>query len=427
MKVTLEELAQPFLIRIVEEDKEAIGAKVNEIWEAKKDSIMMDGFRKGKVPQALAEKTQGFEKLYRPYIDELITTAIENVNKQHNVTVMDLQQIYPEKLDKTGIVMQAVAYLKPSVVELYYHDLTATKQDSEATESEIDAQIEALREQNALVVPVTDRTVQFGDTVVMSYTGSQKDANGKLVPFAGGSASRQTVVLHEGSFIPGFGEQVVGMGMDESKTFTVVFPENYHATHLAGKEATFDLTVHEIKMRNLPSLDDEFAQIYNKTTFGDLKASIAESIKERKQAFNQTKTETEICLELVRRAKINPLPQIMVQKRLDTLLAQEAGNVGMSPEEYLKQRKLDRATFDRGYYNVALRDLKVQLVLDYIATKENLEATAEELASYVSSEADRLGYTVEQIGTMATMDQLNAQVRLRKAYDYLLSVVTYTE
>jgi trigger factor len=388
---------------------------------------MMDGFRKGKVPQNLAEKTQGFEKLYRSYIDELITSAIENVNKQHNVTVMDLQQIYPEKLDKTGIVMQAVAYLKPSVLELDYQNLTATKQDSEPTETEVNTHIEGLREQNALVIPVTNRPVQFGDTVVMSYTGSQKDANGRLVPFAGGSASRQTVTLLEGSFIPGFGEQVVGMNLDESKTFTVTFPENYHATNLAGKEASFDLTIHEVKTRNLPALDDEFAQIYNKATFAELKASIADSIRERKQAFNQTKTETEICLELVRRAKISPLPQTMVQKRLDTLLAQEAGNVGMASEEYLKQRKLDRATFDRGYYNIALRDLKVQLVLDYIATKENLEASAEELASYVSSEADRLGYTVEQISTMATMEQLNAQVRLRKAYDYLLSVVTYTE
>ena len=229
MKAVLEEMAQPYLIRIIEEDKEAISSKLNEIWSSKKNSVMLDGFRKGKVPQNLAEQKLGFENLYRPYIDELIQDAINKVNNENEVTIMDLQQIVPEKLDKNGIVMQAVAYLKPTVSELDYSKVEVTKLDNEATDEEVSLQLSSLQEQNALVAPVTDRGVEFGDIVVLSYEGSLPDDKGTLVPFEGGKAENQQLTLTQGAFIPGFGEEIIGMKTNEDKVFTVTFPENYGA------------------------------------------------------------------------------------------------------------------------------------------------------------------------------------------------------
>lgn len=427
MKVTLEELAQPYLIRIIEEDKEAIASNVAELWNAQKDSIVLDGFRKGKVPQDVAEKQYGFENLYRKYVDKLITDAINDVNQQNDVTVMDLQQVIPEQLNKDGIVMQAVAYLKPSIEKLDYSNLKVTKQDDQASEQEVDGQLQAMREQQAIVSPVEDRAAAFEDIVVVSYTGYQKSDDGSFVPFKGGAASNQQLTLLKTSFIPGFGEEIVGMMPGESKSFEVTFPAEYHAKQLAGAETKFDLTLHEVKQKHLPDLDDEFAKTAGKETFEELKQSVADQISERKKQFNQSKAETEICLELVRRAQVSPIPQTMIQKRVGTILEQQAAGVGLSSEDYLKQRKIERATFEQSNYHVAIRDLKVQLILDYVATQENLDPTAEEREEYIASEAERLGYTKEEVGKLATTDQIDAQVRLRKAYDYLLANATYVE
>jgi len=422
MKVSLEQMAQPFLIRIIEEDKDVIASKLGAIWNTKKDAITLDGFRKGKVPQNIAEKTMGFQALYKDYIDEVITSAVAKINRDNGVTVVDLQQVIPEQLDKEGIVMQAVAYLKPAVVDLDYNDIPVSKPDAAVSEQELTTQTNEYREQSALIVPITDRGVQYGDLLVVSYVGSIGG-----VPFQGGTASRQQIQLSEGSFIPGFGEQILGMNTGETKTFLVTFPEQYQAAQLAGKEASFDITVHEVKVKKLPDLDDDLAITCGFATLDEMKQKVSEGLSARKAQYAQSKTETEICLELVRRATISPLPATMVQKRLMGILQQEASQSGMSEKDYLKSRNVDQNAFDRAYYQLAVRDLKIQLVLDYVATTEMVVVSDDERNAYVASEADRLGYTVDQVKGMTSQDQLDSQVKLRKAYDLLLTKVTYTE
>lgn len=422
MKVSLEELAQPFLIRIIEEDKDSIAQRLEQIWDKKKDSIMLDGFRKGKVPQSIAEKTQGFQTLYREYLDEVIATAIDRINAENNVTIVDLQQIVPEKLDKDGIVMQAVAYLKPSVLSLDYTNVQVVSRAKEATEEEVMSQVVQLQNQNALLVPITDRGVQFGDIIVVSYVGSVDG-----VPFQGGAATRQQVVLLESQFIAGFGEAILGLSQEESKTFEVTFPENYHASALAGKKASFDITVHEVKVKNLPELDDDFAITCGYSTYAEMLEQNKSSINVRKAEHTKSQTETDICMELIRRAKLSAIPQTMIQKRLTNLLQQELNTYGINEQEYLKQRKLDRQTFDRAYVSTATRDLKIQLILDYVASKEDLVATVTDREEYANGEAARLGYTVDQVHKMVSADQIDSQVKLRKAYDFLLATATYVE
>jgi trigger factor len=422
MKVVLEELAQPYLIRIIEDNKDAITERLDQVWNTKKNSIVLDGFRKGHVPQNIAEKSYGFQTLYKEYIDEVVSTAIARINAENNVTVIDLQQVIPEKLDKQGIVMQAVAYLKPSVASLDYSNVEIVRLDSEVTEQEVNMQLMQLQEQNATLVPIVDRPVAYGDLIVISYVGSMGG-----VPFPGGTATRQQVPFTSTSFIAGFGEAVVGMTPGESKEFNVTFPTEYHAKNLAGKEATFDLTVHEIKVKSLPSLDDEFAVTCGFSSFEELNNKTRGDIQTKKLAYNKSKMETEICLELLQRAKMSPIPQTMIQRRLTNLLQQELNTYGITEQEYLKQRNLDKNDFERAYYQVALRDIKIQLILDYIATAEDLQITEEEQAQYLKEESERLGYTIDQISTMVTTEQLTSQVKLRKAYDYLLTNARYVD
>lgn len=420
MKVILEEMAQPYLIRIIEESKDEIASKLDQVWRTKKDGLMLDGFRKGHVPQSVAEKMMGFTGLYKEYIDELLTGAIDRLSSEQSATVIDLQQVIPEKLSKDGIIMQAVAYLKPKVLELDYSNVVVSKSDSTISEEEVLQRLEGLRQQHQISTPITDRGVQFGDTITITFVGS---LNG--VPFEGGKAQRQQVTLNQGTFIPGFGEAIVDMQPGTQKTFPVTFPKDYHAAHLAGKETSFDLMVHDICVRTLPALDDEFAKTLNYSSKEELLSSAKKELEDELNAYNRSRTETEICNELLVRAKIAPIPTSMVQKRVEQLLQQELATYNLSETEYLKKRNIDKATFERAYYQQALKDLKIQLILDYVATQEKLESSEEERVEYLKGEADRLGYTLDQVTKMVATNQVDTQVKLRKAYDILLDKVMY--
>lgn len=422
MKVLLEEMAKPFLIRIIEEDKDAITKRLDGIWATKKDEIVLDGFRKGKVPQAIAEKTLGFQTLYKDYIDELILKALNRLSLESEVTVVDIQQVVPEKLDKNGIIMQAVGYLKPEVLELDYTNLEVKKLSDSPTSKEIEDQILLLQEQTSSLEPVNDRGVEWNDHLTISFVGSLDG-----VPFQGGSASNHQVQLLKTSFIPGFGEKILGLKKNESISFPIKFPENYHAANLAGKDTVFDLTVHEIKTKK--TLDSKLllASHFGFETEEDFVDEVAKSLENKKREHNQSKTETEIVLKLLERAKIAPIPSSMVHKRVGQILASEAAKANLTTEEYLKKRNLDEGTFEHLNYHIALRDLKVQLILDYIAIKEKFLVSEEERETFLSEESKKVGYSVEQLKRAYSSEQLDIQIKLRKSYDFLLERANYLE
>ena len=426
MKALFEELAKPYLVRIIEDNPETIKEKTGEIWNKRKDEIIMDGFRKGKVPQDLVEKKEGFQNLYREYIESLVKTCIEKAGKENNVIIGDIDQIIPEQINKEMISLQAVVYLKPEVRELDYSNVEVKKPTTEITEQDLDAQIDHLRQQQALLVPVTDRGVMIGDTIVLSFEGSLQDSNGQWVPFKGGSVTRQRTDLTEGAFIAGFGEAIVGMNQNETKTFQVTFPTDYHAAHLAGKLAQFDLTAHEVFVKNLPS-DEDLAATHKQENLEQLRNVIKMSIEKTKNDQDRSQIEHAICMKLLDRANISPIPAIMVQKRLQTMLQQQLSSTGLTRTQYFQKNNMNEQLFERSYYNTAKRDLMIQLILDHIAATENFVVTDESRDQYVSDEAIRLGYTVEQLKRIVSQEQTDSQLKMKLAYDYLLANATYTE
>lgn len=421
MKVLLEQMAQPYLLRIVQEDKEEIQKRTLELWNLKKDDLELDGFRKGKVPQNVAEAKFGFQNLYSEYVNELVIQAVQRTTTEHNETVVDLQQVYPEKIGKEGIVMQAIAYLKPKI-ELDYSNVQVEKQDVAVSDADVESLIEQTRATHAVSVPVLDRGLDFGDLVTLSFTGYLDG-----VPFKGGSVSRQQLTLSPTQFIPGFAEQILGMTPETSKSIEVTFPENYSATHLAGKATTFDITVHEIARRELPQLDDEFAKTCGYETLEAFKAGTRGDLESRQLEVVKAQTESLIITQLLSRVVSSPIPQSMVKRYLDQMLQQQLNQLGLSEKDYFTKTNSDRDKFDQTYYHIAKRDIKVQLILDHIALKEGFEVTDEEYEDYMATEALRYGYTVDDLKKAVTREQAEGRVKMRKAYDFLLATAQYVE
>lgn len=421
MKVLLEQMAQPYLLRVIQEDKDEIQKKTLDLWHIKKEELELDGFRKGKVPQNVAEAKFGFQNLYSEYINELILQAVQRATSEYNETVVDLQQVYPEKISKDGIVMQAIAYLKPKIT-VDYSNVEVEKQEASVSDADVNAEIEQNRSAQALSVPVLDRGLAFGDMVTLSFTGYLDG-----VPFKGGSVSRQQLTLSPGQFIPGFAEQILDLTAESSKTIQVTFPENYNAANLAGKEATFDITVHEIARRELPQLDDEFAKTCGFDSLEALRAGTRSELEKRQQESVKAQTESLIITQLLSRASVEAIPQSMIKRYLDQMLQQQLNQLGLSEKDYFSKVNSDRDKFDQTYYHIAKRDIKVQLILDHIALQEGFEVSNEEYEDYMSSEALRYGYSVEQLKQAVTREQAEGRVKMRKAYDFLLATVQYVE
>jgi len=419
MKTMLEEMAQPFLLRIIEENKETLKSELDKIWEQKKDKIKLDGFREGKVPQNIAEAKLGFQNLYEPYINGLIVNSIKQAEKENNCTIVDIQQVYPEHMSKNSIVMQAVTYLKPSV-SVDYSNLQIEKKETKVLADTVKMSLEQTRETHALMMPITDRGVEYGDTINVSFVGS---ING--VPFKGGTVSRQQFTLEEKSFIPGFGEQVLGMNPEEKKTFNVTFPEDYGVEQLKNKEASFDLTVHEITRKDLPALDDEFAKTCGYDTYTELFDATASDLSKRQEQLDRAEMETALVTQLLSKADIKPLPEVMIKRYLDQMLNQQLNQIGMTEEEFYKQANTDRNTFDKQYYTIAKRDLKTQLILDYIARNEGFTVSDEEYENYLKSESNRSGHPLEELKKAVTKESATSRVLMNKAYDYLLNTAKY--
>jgi len=421
MKILLEDMAQPYLLRIIEEDKEAIKNRTTSIWESKRDDIMLEGFRKGHVPQHVAEGKFGFSTLYESYVNQLILDSIEKVRSEQGKTVVDLQQVYPEKLSKEGIVLQAIAYLKPSV-EVDYTYLQVERKDTSSSAEEVAKELASMQESASVLVPVVDRGLNFGDTVIMSFAGS---ING--VPFDGGTASNQRITLQTNSFIPGFSEQLLGLNSGESATISVTFPTDYRVSGLAGQNAQFDVSIHEIYTRQIPELNDDFAKEQNHSSLAELAAKVEQDIVARKAEVTRAETESVLVTQLLSKAAISPIPQTMIERYLNQMLQQQLAGVNMTEEQFFKKANSSKEQFNQTYYHIAKRDIKVQLILDYIAAKENFVVSSEERDAYLASEAARLGLAVSSLVDMTTTEQIDSRVKMRKAYDYLLENAVYVD
>ena len=353
-----------------------------------RSKISLPGFRKGKVPRQMIEKMYGPEVFYDEAANHMISEAYGKAYDECELEIASQPTIDVVQLEKVAV--------KPEVKLGEYKGLKVDKVSTRVMQKEVDEEIEKERERNARTVEVTDRAVQDKDIVTLDFEGFVDG-----VAFEGGKGENYPLTIGSGAFIPGFEEQLIGAEIDKETEVKVTFPEEYQAKELAGKEAVFKCTVHEIKAKELPELDDEFASEVSEEaeTLEDYKAEVKAKIKERKENEGKEKKENQAVEQAVANAEIDlPAPMVDLQaKQMADDFARRIMQQGMSVEQYFQFTGLNEEKMMEELKPQAEKRIRTRLVLEAIVAAENIEVSDERLDEELQKMADSYQMEVEKL------------------------------
>ena len=352
-----------------------------------KNKIAMPGFRKGKVPRQMIEKMYGPEIFYDDAANALIPKAYSEAYDECDLEIVSRPEINIVQIEKgKSFIFTADVATKPEVKLGEYKGLEVDKVSTRVTQKEVDAKIQEEAEKNAREVVVTDRAVADGDEVILDFEGF---VDGEA--FEGGKGENYPLTIGSGSFIPGFEEQLVGAEAEKEVEVKVTFPEDYHAEELKGKEAVFKCTVHEIKAKELPELDDEFAsEVSEFDTLDELKTDIKAKIKEQKVNDGKRAQEDAAVDAIIESAKMD-LPEAMVDTQARQMLdefAQRMQQQGLTLDQYMQFTGMTADKMMDELRPQAEKRIKTRLVLEAIAKAENIEITDEKLDEEIAKMAE---------------------------------------
>ena len=362
-----------------------------------RSKISLPGFRKGKVPRQMIEKTYGPEVFYDEAANHMISEAYGKAYDECELEIASQPTIDVVQLEKgKDFIFTAEVAVKPEVKLGEYKGLKVDKVSTRVMQKEVDEEIEKERERNARTVEVTDRAVQDKDIVTLDFEGFVDG-----VAFEGGKGENYPLTIGSGAFIPGFEEQLIGAEIDKETEVKVTFPEEYQAKELAGKEAVFKCTVHEIKAKELPELDDEFASEVSEEaeTLEDYKAEVKAKIKERKENEGKEKKENQAVEQAVANAEIDlPAPMVDLQaKQMADDFARRIMQQGMSVEQYFQFTGLNEEKMMEELKPQAEKRIRTRLVLEAIVAAENIEVSDERLDEELQKMADSYQMEVEKL------------------------------
>ena len=362
-----------------------------------RSKISLPGFRKGKVPRQMIEKMYGPEVFYDEAANHMISEAYGKAYDECELEIASQPTIDVVQLEKgKDFIFTAEVAVKPEVKLGEYKGLKVDKVSTRVMRKEVDEEIEKERERNARTVEVTDRAVQDKDIVTLDFEGFVDG-----VAFEGGKGENYPLTIGSGAFIPGFEEQLIGAEIDKETEVKVTFPEEYQAKELAGKEAVFKCTVHEIKAKELPELDDEFASEVSEEaeTLEDYKAEVKAKIKERKENEGKEKKENQAVEQAVANAEIDlPAPMVDLQaKQMADDFARRIMQQGMSVEQYFQFTGLNEEKMMEELKPQAEKRIRTRLVLEAIVAAENIEVSDERLDEELQKMADSYQMEVEKL------------------------------
>lgn len=403
---------------VVTVDAETFTDACKKAYMKQRKSIQLPGFRKGKAPQAMVERQFGegvfFEDALELVYPEAVMSAIEEAKLKTVGQPFELE--VPVMSKSEGVEMKMKVHVYPEVELASYKGLEAVKKSGEATDEDVENELKNMQDRNSRLVSVEDRASQMGDTCSIDFEGFVDG-----VAFEGGKGENYPLELGSGSFIPGFEEQVAGKNIGEEFDVNVKFPEQY-AEELAGKDAVFKVTIHEIKAKELPELDDEFAKDADFDTLDELKEDIKKSISERKAEESKRDYEDQLLEQLVDSMTAD-IPEVMFTEKTDELVRDYANRLqmqGIDLKTYLSYLGQDMESFRANFKVAAEKQVKTALALEKVAELENIKASEEDIEEEIKKLAEMYQMEADQIKAAVPSEQLAADIELRKAIDFVV-------
>lgn len=406
-------------------DGETFMNAVNKAYLQQRKKINVPGFRKGKAPRAFIEKMYGEAVFYEDALEivypDAVSAAIEEAKLEVIDTPFDLE--VPE-MGKDGVVIKLKVTVMPEVKLGKYKGIKATKKSAKVSAEDVKSHINNMLEQNSRIVTVeTKRKVKKNDIAVIDFEGFVDG-----VAFEGGKAENYELTIGSNQFIPGFEDQIIGHKAGEEFDVNVKFPEDYHA-ELAGKDATFKIKLHEIKVKEVPALDDEFVKdVSEYDTVDELKKNVKEELENKKQHEVEAEANNEV-LDKLADLVTAVIPDCMIEKKMDDDVQDFAYRLqmqGLDLKTYLKYTGSDEKTFREQYKEQAEKQVKLDLALAEIIKKENLEVSDADLEEEYAQYAKAYNMDVDQIKKAIPADNLKPELLQRKAVDFVIENASFT-
>ena len=398
---------------------------VTKAYLKQRKNITIPGFRKGKAPRAFIEKYYGEGVFYEDALEAIypdaVASAIEEAKLEPVDTPYDLE--IPE-MGNDGVTMKFKVTVKPEVELGEYKGLKATKKSTKVTADEVKAELARMQEQNSTVSDVDDRAVKKNDIVVIDFEGF---VDGKA--FEGGKAEKYELTIGSNQFIPGFEDQIIGHKIGDKFDVNVKFPEDYQAD-LASKDAVFKIKLHGIKVKEVPALDDEFANDVSEfDTLDELKKDIKKQLEKRKNDDAENELHNTLLEEVAKGIKAE-IPEAMIEKTIDDDVNEYSYRLqsqGLKLETYLKYTGMDMKGFREGFKERAETQVRLNLALEKIIEKENIEVTEEDIEAEYKKYADAYNMDIDTIKKAVSAESLKPELASRKAIDLIVDSAVVTE
>ena len=422
MSVQVEKLEKNMAKLTIEVSSEEFENAIAKAYKKNKNKISMPGFRKGKAPRAMIEKMYGKGIFYEDAANSIIPDAYADAAKESELEIVAQPEIDVTQIESgKPFIFTATVALKPEVTLGEYKGIEVEKKEVEVTDEEVEAEINKVRESNARMLDIDDRATQDGDTVLIDFDGY---VDGKQ--FEGGKADDYSLVLGSHSFIDNFEEQLVGKNIGDDVEVKVTFPENYQAEELQGKPAVFKVKIKEIKVKELPELDDDFAQdVSNFDTIAEYKEDLKKKLTENKEEALKREREEAVIGKIIENAQMD-IPEQMVDaqtRQMTQEFAQRLSSQGLSIDQYMQFTGLTPQKMIEELKPQALKRIQSRLVLEAVVAAENIETTEEELDKEIENMASMYQMEVDKLKEVIGEEE-KKQIGLDLAVQKAVEIVT---
>lgn len=425
MSVKVENLEHNMAKLTIEVSAEELEKALNTAYNKQKRQISVPGFRKGKVPRAMIEKMYGAEIFYEDAANELMQQTYPSAIDESGVDIVSRPTVDVVQIEKgKPFIYTAEVATRPEVTLGKYMGVTVTKIDTSVTEEEVEAELENQRNTNARTVTVTDRPVKEGDTAVIDFEGFVDG-----VAFDGGKAENHSLEIGSHSFIDTFEDQLVGKNAGDEVEVNVTFPEEYQAADLAGKPAVFKVKINEIKAKELPELNDEFAQdVAGVDTLAEYKEELKKNLTEKKENEAKKTKEDEAIQKIIDKSKMD-LPEAMIDTQCETMVnefAQRIAQSGLSMDQYLQFSGMTVDQLKEQVRPEAETRIKSSLVLEQIAKEENIEVSDEDIDAEIEKMAKAYGMEADKLKEYmgdSEKESMKRDLAITKAVDLIMENV----